>query len=58
MGHDWVFDVLRDLKTYARSNGLHALAEAADEALNVAVAEITAQAASALQPDPKETDPE
>lgn len=40
MRHEWVFDVLRDLKAYALSNGLPALAAKADEALIIARAEI------------------
>lgn len=42
MGHDWVFDVLEDLISYARANGLHALAAKAEETLKVATAEIRA----------------
>ena len=42
MRHDWVFDVLRDLKAYAQTNGLTALAIKADEALRIARAEIVA----------------
>lgn len=40
MRHDWIFDVLKDLKSYAQANGLPALAAKADEALQVARAEI------------------
>ena len=40
MRHDWIFDVLRDLKTYAMANGFVALARKADEALDVARAEV------------------
>lgn len=40
MGHDWVFDVLRDLKSYAEANGLPALAAKAEEALRVAEIEV------------------
>ena len=40
MRHEWVFDVLRDMKAYAQANGLPALAAKADEALRVARAEI------------------
>jgi hypothetical protein len=40
MGHDWVFDVLLDLKAYASSNGLTRLASAVDEALHIATEEI------------------
>jgi hypothetical protein len=42
MRHDWVFDVLRDLKAYALTNDLPALALKAEEALRVARAEIVA----------------
>ncbi len=42
MRHEWVFDVLRDLKAYAQSNGLPALAAKAEEALAIARAEIVA----------------
>ncbi len=44
MGHEWIFDVLKDLSSYARANGLPALANKADEALLVALAEITEEA--------------
>ena len=40
MGHEWIFDVLKDLASYARANGLPALAGKADEALRVAEVEI------------------
>ena len=40
MGHDWIFDVLADLKTYAVANGLVGLAAKADEALQIAQEEI------------------
>jgi hypothetical protein len=40
MRHDWIFEVLRDLKAYALANGLPAVAAKADEALRVARAEI------------------
>ena len=43
MGHDWVFDVLADLKSYAGANGLPGLAAKADEALAVVKAEMAAQ---------------
>ncbi|MBE2277479.1 MAG: hypothetical protein IAE87_14440 [Rhodobacteraceae bacterium] len=43
MSHDWIFDVLRDLRTYALANGLPALAAKAEEALRVAEVEIAAQ---------------
>jgi len=40
MPHDWIFDVLADLKIYAERNGLSATAAKAAEALIVARAEI------------------
>jgi hypothetical protein len=40
MGHDWVFDVLLDLRSYALSNGLTRLAAAVDDALQIATEEI------------------
>jgi hypothetical protein len=42
MRHDWIFDVLRDLRSYAEKNGLPALALKADEAMRVARAEVAA----------------
>ena len=42
MRHDWVFDVLRDLKAYAMKNNLPALAARVEDALAVAEAEIAA----------------
>jgi hypothetical protein len=44
MRHDWIFDVLKDLRSYAQSNGLPALK--ADEAMRVAQAEVAACPAS------------
>ena len=40
MGHDWVFDVLRDLRAYALANGFAGLAAKVDEALLIAGEEI------------------
>ena len=42
MRHDWIFDVLTDLRCYAQANGLTALADKAAEMLLVARAEISA----------------
>ncbi|WP_417525450.1 hypothetical protein [Marinovum sp.] len=39
MQHDWILDVLADLKTFALTNGLPALAEQLDDARIVAMAE-------------------
>lgn len=43
MAHDWIFDVLADLKSYARQNGLAALAEQLDEVSLLAACEIASQ---------------
>lgn len=40
MAHDWILDVLADLKTYATKNGLSALADELDEATLIAATEI------------------
>ena len=45
MRHDWIFDVLSDLRTYALQNNLPALAAKVDEALVLAKAEIEAEEA-------------
>jgi hypothetical protein len=42
MRHDWILDVLTDLRSYARANDLPALADKADEVLQVARMEIAA----------------
>lgn len=42
MRHGWIIDVLTDLKTYAQSHGMVALAHKVDEALRIARAEIAA----------------
>lgn len=43
MRHDWIFEVLTDLRAYALANELPALAAKAEEALRVARLEISAQ---------------
>ena len=45
MRHDWIFNVLRDLRSYAEKNDLPAIAVAAEQALDVAHAEIAALSA-------------
>ncbi|MES2665902.1 MAG: hypothetical protein V4712_07360 [Pseudomonadota bacterium] len=40
MRHEWIFDVLTDLKTYAHKNGLTGLVAAVDEAMQVAQVEL------------------
>jgi hypothetical protein len=50
MRHDWIFDVLKDLKSYALRHDLPALAAQADLALRVARAEIDAAGAQESPP--------
>lgn len=52
MGHDWIYDVLRDLKSYAEANGFGRLAAKAEETLQVAKAEIGGQG---VQPEAQDT---
>ncbi len=40
MRHEWIFDVLSDLRAYADKNGLNGLVAAVDEAMQVARAEV------------------
>ena len=47
MRHDWVFDILKDLRAYAERNGLPALAARVEAALAVAEVEIADQSDSA-----------
>lgn len=44
MGHDWILDVLTDLKTFARANGMPTLAAHLDDASCVAQIEIATNA--------------
>ena len=46
MRHDWIFDVLTDLQSYALKNGLPRLAAQAEETLRIARAEIAMQASA------------
>jgi hypothetical protein len=40
MGYEWIFDVLKDLRSFAQVNGMSALAAKADEALKIAAVEV------------------
>ena len=40
MGHDWIIDVLSDLRSFARKNEMPLLTQQLDEAVIVASAEI------------------
>jgi len=43
MANDWIIDVLADLRTYADSNGLFALAGQLDDATLIAATEIASK---------------
>lgn len=55
MGYEWIFDVLEDLKSFAQANGLPALAAKADEALDVAAAEVAALPGAPVKVPPRRT---
>lgn len=40
MKHDWILDVLADLKTFAQANDMAALADQLDETRQIAASEI------------------
>jgi hypothetical protein len=46
MRHEWIFDVLKDLRNYAEKNGLSAIAAEAERALAVARKELAEQTVS------------
>ncbi|MFN3994706.1 MAG: hypothetical protein ACK4IU_17580 [Tabrizicola flagellatus] len=50
MRHDWVFDVLSDLLTYATQNGLPGLAEKVSQTIDMARLEIGASQAGTEEP--------
>jgi hypothetical protein len=50
MRHDWVFDVLSDLLTYATQNGLPRLAARVSEAIDEARSEIAASSKDPEEP--------
>lgn len=43
MANDWIIDVIADLKTYAETNGLSALADQLGDATLVAATEIASE---------------
>ena len=52
MGHDWIFDVLQDIKDYALANGFPGLAAKVEEAQRIAKQEVTAQSQRATSEEP------
>jgi hypothetical protein len=57
MRHDWIFDVLVDLRSYALKNGLSRLAAQVEVALCVAQAEVAAGAVISNGDDPDNGEP-
>lgn len=51
MGHDWVFEVLRDIADYADRNGMPRLARKAEETLALAREEVAAQMRAEAPPE-------
>lgn len=49
MQHDWLIDVLTDLKAFAEANGMGASATALDDATLVMLAEMTSLSHRAVQ---------
>ncbi len=54
MHHDWIFDVLEDLRSYAQANGLSGVALQAEIALQIARVEIAARGESPAEEPPPE----
>lgn len=54
MGYEWIFDVLKDLKSFAAANGLPALAAKVDEAMKVATQEVAALDKAPVKVPPQE----
>lgn len=52
MGHEWILDVLADLRAYATQNGLPTLAAKTDETLRTARAELAARPPTAPTREP------
>lgn len=50
MAHDWILDVIADLKAYANKNRLSALADELDEAMLIAATEIASAEGKAPKP--------
>lgn len=50
MANDWIMDVLADLKTYAETNGLSALADQLEDATLIAATEIASIEGKAPEP--------
>ncbi len=57
MSNEWILDVLTDLRSFARENGMDALAEQLDDAHLLAVIELTLQTKNPCTSDSDTTHP-
>lgn len=48
MKHDWILDVLTDLRTFAHANGMNTLVEQLDDTRLLATAEIASKSAAVV----------
>jgi hypothetical protein len=56
MAHEWIFEVLQDIRSYSQKNGLPALMAQMDEALRVAQQEIGVSGTGIASKDSDDTD--
>jgi hypothetical protein len=56
MAHEWILEVLQDMRSYSQKNGLPALMAQLDEALRVAAKEIGTPGDAPAPEDPDDTD--
>jgi hypothetical protein len=56
MAHEWILEVLQDMRSYSQKNGLPALMAQLDEALRVATTEIGAPGLGTVPEDPGDTE--
>ena len=56
MRHDWIFDVLTDLRSYALQNDLRDLAEQVEMALRTARRDVAAAHRAEVEDDAREDD--
>ncbi len=54
MAHEWILEVLQDMRSYSQKNGLPALMAQLDEALRVAQSEINSGEAARNSDDPED----
>jgi hypothetical protein len=56
MAHEWILEVLQDMRSYSQKNGLPALMAQIDEALRVAQQEIGLSGPATASEDSDDTD--